>query len=1096
MENASLTKELIDQEAQLQQCYHKACLAEEEYWRLKSRNLWLKAGDRNTAFFHKQAQVRKCFNTISEIKVDRDTHNDFDHIKKAAFSHFQDLYREDKDPNQYPDLLDIIPTVLSQRMKEKLEAKVTKDEVKKALFDMDPDKAPGPDGFSARFLQACWQIVEKDLLKMVQKSQNTQRIGGSTNSAFLALLPKEKGANNFSRFRPISLCNIGYKIITKVIANRLKCILPKIIPENQGGFIQGRQIVDNYILVQEAIHSSLRRKEQGMVVKLDLANAFDRVNHSFLLNVMSKFGFGENFIKWIRACISEPWIAPLVNGRATDFFKASRGLRQGCPLSPLLFVIQASVLSFLLDKKMQDQDINGLCIARGVKNINHALFADDTLLLGAASLSSAYKFKAVLDEFSEASGSVINKSKCHIYSWNTTPRLLSDISRCLGFAASSSWSSFKYLGLPVTYKRPASKDWLPQLEKFKSKIQAWGYSWLNSAGKSVLIKSVLTSLPLFQFVGLLAPVTILKKMEEYIRRFFWKGGKQNENKIPLVSWETISKPVCEGGLNFKNLCQQNVAMAAKIIWKIIAPKPGWAQLALWKKYFRGPRSRCLEQVTQMPNSAFLKLYAKAAPLITTHSYWIPGNGKKINIWTDKIMNKAPIEDRASIRSLRCWMDRKGLRSLWDISCWNNSDWAGWKPIEVPDHLTTEWTTLLELLHGLAPTHMRKKDWKGWGPNARGYVVSLGYAKLNERPYAPPPPPPDPAPWQGVWRFPSWPKIDFFAWLFCHGKILTYDYLQKKGFYGPSICSLCNDNTETTVHLILECSFSKQIWSFFVQDVDPNFVLPRSTAELFSKWAIRYPGPPPKNQIIKAAWAVLPKVICWQIWLERNRRVFRNAKQNPKALEIRIKDQLKECLIDIKDDSNLSQQDIAWGSTLDIRFTPTVRKAPTIKEWQIRKSETDFQDWLKTQARHSLFFDGAAKGNPGKAGAGGVVVNPFGDKIHSYAWGLGYSSSIQAEALALFQGLKILKDLNIKEANVIGDSQIIINAMVSNSPASDLKLSRLIIRIKGLGNYFQNLRYYHVLRIHNKEADIEANKAALLSAGVKMKDEEESWEPIP
>jgi hypothetical protein len=155
MENAPITKELIDQEAQLQQCYHKACLAKEEYWRLKSRNLWLKAGDRNTVFFHKQAQVRKCFNTISEIKVDRDTHTDFDHIKKATFSHFQDLYREDKDPNQYPDLLDIIPTILSQHMKEKLETKVTKDEVKKALFDMDPDKAPGPDGFSARFLQAC-----------------------------------------------------------------------------------------------------------------------------------------------------------------------------------------------------------------------------------------------------------------------------------------------------------------------------------------------------------------------------------------------------------------------------------------------------------------------------------------------------------------------------------------------------------------------------------------------------------------------------------------------------------------------------------------------------------------------------------------------------------------------------------------------------------------------------------------------------------------------------------------------------------------------------------------------------------------------------
>lgn len=109
---------------------------------------------------------------------------------------------------------------------------------------------------------------------MILKSQDWQKIGDYTNSAFLALIPKEKGANTFSRFRPISLCNIGYKVITKVITNRLKRILPKIIPDNQGGFIQGRQLVDNFVLVQEAIHSSLHRKEKGMAIKLDLANAW------------------------------------------------------------------------------------------------------------------------------------------------------------------------------------------------------------------------------------------------------------------------------------------------------------------------------------------------------------------------------------------------------------------------------------------------------------------------------------------------------------------------------------------------------------------------------------------------------------------------------------------------------------------------------------------------------------------------------------------------------------------------------------------------------------------------------------------------------
>jgi hypothetical protein len=171
---------------------------------------------------------------------------------------------------------------------------------------MNPDKAPGPDGFTARFYQHCWEIIKKDLSKMIQKSQKVSKLGGSTNSSFLALIPKEKGAISFNRFRPISLCNTSYKIIAKVIANRLKTARPLIVPENQGGFVQGRHIADNIILVQEAIHSSVLRKEKGMVIKLDLANAFDRVRHAFLFEVMNKFGFDLHFISWIKACIGSP----------------------------------------------------------------------------------------------------------------------------------------------------------------------------------------------------------------------------------------------------------------------------------------------------------------------------------------------------------------------------------------------------------------------------------------------------------------------------------------------------------------------------------------------------------------------------------------------------------------------------------------------------------------------------------------------------------------------------------------------------------------------------------------------------------------------
>jgi exonuclease III len=331
LENKEITQQDILKEEQLQNHWHKSCRDEENYWRQKSRSLWLKEGDKNTSYFHKQAEARKLFKAVTEIQVQNTTISEPEDIRKAAFETFKTLYTENGrasiTPQTYP--LSVVPTLIKDDINRKLLEEVTQQEIKEALDQMHPDKAPGPDGFTARFFQHCWEIIKSDLTKMIKKSQASSKLGGGTNSAFLALIPKEKGALNFSRFRPISLCNTSYKILTKVIANRLKNILPFIVPENQGGFIKGRQIADNIILVQEALHSSLCRKDKGMIIKLDLANAFDRVNHNFLFEVMKKFGFDESFVNWIRACIGSPWIAPMVNGRVTSFFKASRGLRQG-----------------------------------------------------------------------------------------------------------------------------------------------------------------------------------------------------------------------------------------------------------------------------------------------------------------------------------------------------------------------------------------------------------------------------------------------------------------------------------------------------------------------------------------------------------------------------------------------------------------------------------------------------------------------------------------------------------------------------------------------------------------------------------------------
>ena len=142
-------------------------------------------------------------------------------------------------------------------------------------------------------------------------------MGGCTNSTFLALIPKEVNPSSFDRFRIISMCNASYKILAKLLANRFKLLLGKLISPLQGGFVKGRHLVDNVIQVQKSLHSSFQRKEKGMIIKLDMKNAFDQVKLPFLYQVLLSFGFSVEFVNLIKACTDRPWISPLVNGRLT-----------------------------------------------------------------------------------------------------------------------------------------------------------------------------------------------------------------------------------------------------------------------------------------------------------------------------------------------------------------------------------------------------------------------------------------------------------------------------------------------------------------------------------------------------------------------------------------------------------------------------------------------------------------------------------------------------------------------------------------------------------------------------------------------------------
>eukprot|EP00253_Pinus_taeda_P029243 PITA_29243 len=338
---------------------------------------------------------------------------------------------------------------------------------------MPSDKAPGPDGFTINFYKAYWNIVKQDIWEIVEDSRRSKTILKSLNSTFIALVPKVEEANTPEKFRPIALCNVIYKIISKVMANRLKVTLPGIISQEQSGYVEGRQILDNILLAQEMIQSLHSRKEAGMLMQLDLSKAYDKVSWSYLEAILKAFGFSTQWIKWVLALIKSPRYSILVNGAPSAPFSPSRGIRQGDPISPFLFVILMEGLSRIIAKKKAEGQIKGLQPIRSFPATTHQQFVDDTMLHGTPTVKEALAYRDILHLFSKASGMEINFSKSTIFFFNTHQAIQSHLSRLLGFKIGSLPS--RYLGAPLTLKPWQKAHW----EKVLATL-FWEDAWQQS----------------------------------------------------------------------------------------------------------------------------------------------------------------------------------------------------------------------------------------------------------------------------------------------------------------------------------------------------------------------------------------------------------------------------------------------------------------------------------------------------------------------------------------------------------------------------------------------------------------------------------------
>ena len=417
-------------------------------------------------------------NTVNKIKINGEWLIEDSRIRQGIVEAFENLLSEPGDWRA--SLMNLSFSRIIEVETASLEEPFTEEEVKAALTELNGDKAPDPDGFTTAFWQHCWDIV-KEVLLMFKDFHEKARFVPSLNSTFIVLVPKKGGVEDIKDFRPINLVNSLYKLIAKVLANRLKRVMSKLVNIAQNAFVAGRQILDASLIANEVIDSIAKKKDKGILYKLDIEKAYDTLNWNFLPSSLQKMGFGERWIEWIKWCITTVSFSVIVNGSPVGYFKSTRGLRQGDPLSPYLFVLGMEVFSILIDQTANGGFLSGFnLIGRTGEEVQvtHLLFADDTLVFCKDSREQLVYLNWILMWFKALFGLKINLSKSALLPVGSVVNLES-LALELGCKVGCLPTTF--LGLPLGAKHNSTRVWDGVEEKF---IALWKRQYISKGGES------------------------------------------------------------------------------------------------------------------------------------------------------------------------------------------------------------------------------------------------------------------------------------------------------------------------------------------------------------------------------------------------------------------------------------------------------------------------------------------------------------------------------------------------------------------------------------------------------------------------------------
>jgi hypothetical protein len=432
-----------------------------------------------------------------------------------------------------------------------LELPSLEQEVLDTIRSLPSDKAPRPEGFTGRFYKECWNTIKEDVLNAVTTIWNRNFVNlGRLNSTYITMIPKE-GVDQMCDFRPISQVHSFAKLVTKILANRLSRRLNSLVSPCQRAFIKGRFIQGNFMLVQQTSRLLHQQNKVSLLFKLDITKAFDSVSWPFLIEVMQQMGFGQIWRDIICGLLGSSFTQVLLNGCPGNRIQNRRGLRQGNPLSPMLFILVMDVLGLLFSKAEEAGLLQLLSNRKKLHRIS--IYVDDVALFLHPTQEDISISLEILELFEDASGLRNNAQKSNIFPIRCSQHTILEVQNCLPCEIAS--FPCKYLELPLSLRKLNKDQFLPLVDKIANKLPNWKTGLMNRAGRRVLVQHVHTGMSAAMPIDF--PKWAIVAIDKIRRGFLWTGRKEAKGGHCMVAQGKVCMPMNLGGLgisSFPELC--------------------------------------------------------------------------------------------------------------------------------------------------------------------------------------------------------------------------------------------------------------------------------------------------------------------------------------------------------------------------------------------------------------------------------------------------------------------------------------------------------------------------------------------------------------